>query len=203
MRNYAVSIGVALITSAAVSALALTGCSHTAALTPSADRGTSMSTPATPASSTSASRGGSSGNARAHEQPHAPASGTAPDSAPATSSSAASAPSRGTAGTAPLPNGIYIDASDGQPHYVVMLSRSRTAVSGTVTYLYQDGRTSTSVRYTGQLSGDGRLTITLGNGQAMTGTYQFNQFTLSNCGQFLPDATQLGACHFAYNGHNP
>ncbi|HUN32826.1 MAG TPA: hypothetical protein VMU95_12510 [Trebonia sp.] len=78
-----------------------------------------------------------------------------------------------------------------------------TTISGTITYLYQDGRTGTSVRYTGQFSGGGQLTIVLASGQAMTGTYQSRHFTLGDCRRFLPTDTQPGACDFTYHGHIP
>jgi hypothetical protein len=85
-----------------------------------------------------------------------------------------------------------------------MLTRnSALAVSGTIVYLYQDGRTGTAVRYTGVSSGNGTFSITLGKGHAMTGTYQSRDFTLDNCGRFLSHATQPQACDFACHGDVP
>lgn len=191
MKNRPMLISTAVIASALASALA--GCGHTAARARPA--GTSGGNAAAPVASAAAHPVASGGAAGAHTLPKAPRSATAP--------TPASVPAVG-GGSAPLADGLYVDAPDGQAHYVVAISHDGArAISGSIIYLYQDGRADTVARYTGTLPGSGRLSITLSDGQAMIGTYQPTRFTLGNCGRFLPHTTQPDACDFAYHGHIP
>jgi hypothetical protein len=44
-------------------------------------------------------------------------------------------------------------------------------ITGSVSYLYQDGRIGTVGRYTGRLSSSGKLTVVFGDGKALAGAY--------------------------------
>jgi len=89
------------------------------------------------------------------------------------------------------------------PHYVIALSLSgRDGITGSVTYMYQDGRVGTVGSYTGTLSG-GKLTVTFG-GKALAGRYTGGDLTLASCGRVLTWATAVpSGCRFTYHGHVP
>jgi hypothetical protein len=124
---------------------------------------------------------------------------------PAASPSAAPrrAPSSHGSGTL-LADGLYTDAADGTPHYVIALDVSGTGnISGSVTFLYQDGRTQTIGSYTGKLSGGGRLRMIFAGGKALVGTYGTSQLTLTGCTSVLTWAVRPAGCRFTYHGHVP
>jgi hypothetical protein len=127
-------------------------------------------------------------------------------SAPPTPVPAAYSPSpapHGSGATA-LADGLYTDAADGTPHYVIALDVSgNDDVSGSVTFLYQDGRTDTIGNYTGKLSGGGKLSMTFDDGKALAGTYRAGQLTLTSCTSVLTWAVNKIGCRFAYHGHVP
>jgi hypothetical protein len=125
--------------------------------------------------------------------------------APGASPSAAPnrAPSSHDSGTL-LADGLYTDAADGTPHYVIALDVSgNDSISGSVTFLYQDGRTQTIGKYTGKLSGSGRLRVTFAGGKALAGTYGTGQLTLTGCTSVLTWAVRPAGCRFTYHGHVP
>ena len=127
-----------------------------------------------------------------------PASATGPQAGAPTS--AASSPS---GQSSQLTSGMYVDGPDGTPHYVLALARSgSTAITGTVSYLYQDGKISAVGQYSGKLS-DGRLTVTFSNGRDLTGTYGSGRLALSGCASQLTWAVHPADCQFTYNGHTP
>jgi hypothetical protein len=126
---------------------------------------------------------------------------------PATSSAAAN-----------LPEGLYVDARDGLPHYILSLGPSgRDGIKGSVNFLYQDGRVSFTGEYKGLASGGGKLTIRFytgtishgkivlhGRGTVLTGTYRQRNLHLDDCTSVLPWAAekQLG-CTFSFHGYTP
>lgn len=205
MRRHATTVICAAIVGPALAAV-LTGCGH-AATSASASAGPSATagTESSPQASARASAG-STGSVSPTVSPASPSPTVSPDSLGRTGSAGSPGPTgsaNSSHGTTPLADGLYVDAPDGQPHYVLALARNRSgAVSGSISYLYQDGRISTIGKYTGMLASNGRLTITIG-GRTLTGTYQSTQFTLASCTRALRWATQQGDCGFTYHGHVP
>lgn len=103
-----------------------------------------------------------------------------------------------------LTRGLYTDAPDGTPHYVLAFtSRAGSAVRGSVSYLYQDGRVSSAGSYVGTLSASGKITLTLGDGKALSGRYASGRLSLADCTAALPLAKIAGGCTFTYHGHVP
>jgi hypothetical protein len=126
----------------------------------------------------------------------------------AENSRAASKPTRPTtAGTHSdgqmLKDGLYIDAPDGTPHYILAIAISKSATfHGSATFLYQDGRTDTVGGFTGKLA-NGQLTLVFGDGRRLAGTYTAGHFTLTGCSKVLAFATRPEECEFHYNGYIP
>lgn len=156
---------------------------------------------------------GSQPHAHGTRPPQASAAGTAARngtppaqmSQPAGAPAAAShpPPSRRNV-SAMLASGLYTDAPDGTPHYVLSFaSRGGSAIRGSVSFLYQDGRIATAGSYAGTLSGSGKITLTLGDGKALSGTYTAGRLDLPGCAAALPLATAAGGCTFTYHGHVP
>jgi hypothetical protein len=102
-----------------------------------------------------------------------------------------------------LTSGLYTDAPDGTPHYVLSFTSSAGVIRGSVSFLYQDGRTATVGSYAGTLSSSGKLTLTLGDGKALSGRYAGGQLSLAGCAAALPLAPVAGGCTFTYHGHVP
>jgi len=124
-----------------------------------------------------------------------PAAAPAPASRPPTSSRKVSAM---------LTSGLYTDAPDGTPHYVLSLTSSAgRVIRGSASFLYQDGRIATVGSYAGTLSGSGKITLTLGDGKALSGRYTVGRLNLAGCAAALPLATVAGGCTFTYHGHVP
>jgi hypothetical protein len=126
-------------------------------------------------------------------------------SAPPTPAAASAGPSpapHGSGATA-LADGLYTDAADGTAHYVIALDvKGSDDISGSVTFLYQDGRTDAIGSYTGKLAGGGKLSITLAGGTTLAGSYGTGQLTLTSCSSALTWAAKIG-CRFTYHGHVP
>lgn len=190
-------------------ALAMTGAALAATLM-------GCAAPATPASVTPASAAlGARPSAPAVTHPAASAPATQPPSpghSPAPSPTGHSpvphapghSPAPSPHGTGSLTNGLYTDAPDGYPHYVLALSLGKgDAITGSVNFFYQDGRIGPVGQYTGELSGGGMLTITFGDGKDLTGTYAQGTFTLASCRSVLAQAVNTAGCTFAYHGHVP
>jgi hypothetical protein len=114
-----------------------------------------------------------------------------------------STPASSRAGTTTLSWGMYVDARDGAPHYVLSVAQGGPgAIKGSVNYLYQGGATFVG-QYTGTLTGSGRLTIRFGAGQVLAGRYRDGRLSLASCTAVLPRATNPGSCTFTYNGNVP
>jgi hypothetical protein len=208
MRSKTTFLGLAAVTVASIT-VTLAGCGTGAGGRP-------------PAASTLAATGqaGSPANrhpARSGQAPPAqtaarnsssPAPSALPTAAPAPGSSHSPAP--GSHSPTPrrnivrLTRGLYTDAPDGTPHYVLAFtSRAGSAVRGSVSYLYQDGRVSSAGAYVGTLSASGKITLTLGRGRALSGRYTGGRLSLADCAAALPLARFAGACTFTYHGHVP
>jgi len=140
------------------------------------------------------------------QPPQASAAGTAArngtPSARTSEPAGASASSRDV--SAMLASGLYTDAPDGTPHYVLSFaSTGGSVIRGSVTFLYQDGRIAAVGSYGGTLSGSGKITLTLGDGKALSGRYTAGRLNLAGCAAALPLATAAGGCTFTYHGHVP
>jgi hypothetical protein len=138
--------------------------------------------------------------------PQASAAGTAArngtPSARTSQPAGASASSRDV--SAMLASGLYTDAPDGTPHYVLSFaSAGGSVIRGSVTFLYQDGRIAAVGSYGGTLSGGGKITLTLGDGKALSGRYTAGRLNLAGCAAALPLATAADGCTFTYHGHVP
>jgi hypothetical protein len=105
---------------------------------------------------------------------------------------------------AKLTSGLYTDGQDGTPHYTLSFTSGRGGVlTGSASFMYQDGRIATAGSYAGSLSGNGKVTLTFGDGKALSGKYAAGRLDLASCAAVLPMAAFLGGCSFAYHGHVP
>jgi len=103
-----------------------------------------------------------------------------------------------------LASGLYTDGPDGTPHYDLSFAPGPGGVlTGSVSFLYQDGRVSTVGSYAATLSRSGKITLTLGDGKTLSGIYTAGHLNLAGCAAALPLATFAGGCAFAYHGHVP
>jgi hypothetical protein len=154
-----------------------------------------------PAASTLARQG------HATRSPQAPAAGTSArnDTPTAHTSQSAATPASSRDVSATLASGLWTDAPDGSPHYVLSFTSSAGGVlRGSASFLYQDGRVATAGSYAGTLSASGKITLTLGDGKALSGTYAGGRLNLAGCAAVLPLATTVaGGCTFTYHGHVP
>ena len=121
---------------------------------------------------------------------------------------AGSPPASSRAVPATLTSGLNTDAADGTPHYVLSFTPSTdSAVTGSVSFLYPDGRIATVGSYDGTLSGTvsghGKITLTLGDGKVLSGSYTTGRVNLDGCGAALPLTTAADGCTFTYHGHVP
>jgi len=103
-----------------------------------------------------------------------------------------------------LPSGIYLDGGSGTPHYYVSLTtRSDGAISGSLSYLYQDGQTSAVFSFSGSANfGTATLTRSAGGGPIsgpISVTYSAKQVQFGECTQYLKFAESLAQCTFTYS----
>jgi hypothetical protein len=144
-------------------------------------------------------RASAAGTAARNGTPSAQTSQSAGAPAPANHPSASS---RNVSAT--LTSGLYTDAPDGTPHYVLSFASSGgSVIKGSASFLYQDGRIATVGSYAGTLSGSGKITLTLGDGKALSGRYTADRLNLAGCAAALPMAAVAGGCTFTYHGHVP
>lgn len=138
--------------------------------------------------------------------PHAPSGGptTVPPTA-STSTAPAPTTTAGASTTAPpgdLPaTGTYVDGSASFPHYVLDLTTSTPAsVAGTLSFVFQDGRTSQVGTVTGT-AGGGRAQLTISPpGTAASATYTTATLVLESCTGYLQYATNASQCTFTRAG---
>lgn len=98
------------------------------------------------------------------------------------------------------------DAPDGTSHYVLSFTaRAGDAVTGSASFLYADGRIAAAGSYSGRLSAQGKITLTLGDGTILSGRYAAGRLNLAGCAAALPlvTGTGTGGCTFTYHGHVP
>jgi hypothetical protein len=112
----------------------------------------------------------------------------------------------GRGGAATPKWGIYVDARETSPHYVLSVARTGPGViKGAVNYLYPGGATFVG-QYTGTVSRDGRITMRFGAGTAaagamIAGSYRDGHLILASCASVLRRAAKAGDCTFTYNGN--
>jgi hypothetical protein len=99
-----------------------------------------------------------------------------------------------------LPSGIYIDGGSGTPHYYVTLtSQADGTISGSVSFLSQDGQTSAVFSFSGSTnSGTATLTRSTGGGPVSV-TYSAKTMQFGECTQYLKLAQSLSQCTFTYS----
>jgi hypothetical protein len=98
-----------------------------------------------------------------------------------------------------LPSGIYTDGPQGTPHYFITLtSQADGTLSGTVTFLAQDGNTPTAFTFTGTTQ-SGVATLTPSVGSAITAPYSNGQIMLGGCTSYLQFAQSNADCTFNFS----
>lgn len=119
-------------------------------------------------------------------------SSTTPTTSPATTTTTGAA-------NGLLAVGQYTSGAQSQPHYVIDISESSAStLSGTITFVYQDGRTSTVLTFSGTpASGSAALTTAPG-ARVVNATYTSDSIVLESCTEYLQYATNATACSFSY-----
>ncbi|MFI5047653.1 MAG: hypothetical protein ACHQIG_11370 [Acidimicrobiia bacterium] len=93
-------------------------------------------------------------------------------------------------------SGTYVNGSSSVPHYALAITASPGgALSGTMTFFFQDGTKQQVFTFTGQTSGSS-ATLTPSTGAPITMTFANGQLTLANCSSYLQFATQASQCTF-------
>ena len=143
--------------------------------------------------------------AAACSSPHASDGSSTTVTAPPSTTTEPSSTTTGASTTAPpgdLPTtGTYVDGSASFPHYVLDLTTSTPAsVGGTLSFVYQDGRTSQvgTVRGT---AGGGRAQLTISPpGTAASATYTAGTVVFGSCTGYLSYASSADQCTFTRTG---
>ncbi|MHB1582717.1 MAG: PASTA domain-containing protein [Acidimicrobiales bacterium] len=117
-------------------------------------------------------------------------------------------------GSTPVPNGIYVDGSQGTPHYFISLTNTTGGgLSGSVDFLYQDGQTSvvftfegttqnavatlhpTNIPQNGGSASQNPATVP----SAISATLGPASISLGECTSYLHFTQSLAQCGFAYS----
>lgn len=128
---------------------------------------------------------------------------------PTTTASPPPAPSTSTTagGSAPpggMQTGNYADGAAGVPHYVVdVTSSTSSSVAGSITFIYQDGRTADVGTFSGT-AGGGRAMLTIApQGTQASATYTSTTLVLENCTSYLQYAATAAQCTFNSTSSSP
>ena len=121
-----------------------------------------------------------------------------------TASSTTTTTTPGPASTNGLRVGTYTDGPAGFPHYVVdVTSSTGDSVAGSISFVYQDGRTASAGTFSGRASG-GRATLTIDpQGTAATATYTSTTLVLDSCTTYLQHTASAAQCTFDLTGTSP
>jgi len=93
--------------------------------------------------------------------------------------------------------GIYTDGPASSPHYKLDLTTSSgSTLAGSITFVFQDGSTSSPTNFTGSAS-NGQATLTMTSGTQFTATYAQSTIVLGSCTTYLQYAKTAGQCSFA------
>lgn len=98
-----------------------------------------------------------------------------------------------------LPSGVYANGVDGTPHYFMSLTTQPDGtLSGSVSFLYQDGQTKVVFTFAGTSQAD-TATLTPGDGGApMSMTFGPKTLQLGECSTYLQFVQSLSQCTFNY-----
>ena len=147
-----------------------------------------------------AGSGSSTTNTTTNTTTNAPISTTTqPAPTSTTSSNTTTTPSTGTSD---LPvSGTYDNGPTGTPHNYMVVSASTTgSVTGTVNFVYQDGRTTTEFSFTGTaIDGTAQLQSQGGGPGDFDATYTATTMTLQGCAAYLSFANS-NQCLFTLSG---
>jgi hypothetical protein len=99
-----------------------------------------------------------------------------------------------------LPSGIYLDGEAGTPHYYVALtSDAGGMISGSLSYLYQDGQTSAVFTFSGRANARTATVTPSTGGSPLSVTYSAKTMQFGECTQYLKLAQSLAQCTFTYS----
>jgi hypothetical protein len=106
------------------------------------------------------------------------------------------APSTTAGGVVPA-TGVYADGATGTPHYLLDVTAvSGSTMSGTLEFVFQDGRTQTVWTFTGTVH-DGSATLTTSpGGKTISLTYTTSSIVLASCTAYLQYAQSDSQCTF-------
>lgn len=132
----------------------------------------------------------------------APSPTAAPVSATSQSNSTTTdPPATATTAVAGPQDGQYSDGAAGSPRYLISLQHiGSSSMTGSVTFVYQDGRTQVVATYTGHADQGGPLSMVLDDQRTLNGTYSARQLDFPACGAVLAWAIKAQQCTFAYDG---
>ncbi len=106
------------------------------------------------------------------------------------------APTTTTAASNVPASGSYVNGSSDVPHYVLQLTANPSgSLSGTMTFIFQDGTSSEVFTFTGQTSGSS-ATLTPSTGSPINATFSQGQVQLADCTSYLQYATEATQCTF-------
>jgi hypothetical protein len=106
------------------------------------------------------------------------------------------APTTTTAASNVPQSGSYVNGSSDVPHYVLQLTANPNgSLSGTMTFIFQDGTSSEVFTFSGQTSGSS-ATLTPSTGSPIQATFAQGQVQLENCTSYLQYATEATQCTF-------
>jgi hypothetical protein len=119
---------------------------------------------------------------------------TVPTTAPSSSVPGGSLPATGT----------YADGAAGTPHYTLdVTAASGSTISGSLAFVYQDGRTQTVWTFTGTAhDGNASLTTSPG-GKTISATYTTSTIVLASCTAYLQYAQNDSQCTFVRSATGP
>ncbi len=96
--------------------------------------------------------------------------------------------------------GQYTDGPTYQPHYVLDLTATTSStLAGTISFVYQDGRTSTVLTFSGTASSGSAQLTTAPGARLVDVTYTTQSIDLESCTKYLEYATTPSSCTFTYS----
>jgi hypothetical protein len=120
----------------------------------------------------------------------------APTTTTAAPTTTTAAPTTTTAASNVPASGAYVNGSSDVPHYVLQLNANPNgSLSGTMTFIFQDGTSSEVFTFTGQTSGSS-ATLTPSTGSPIQATFSQGQVQLADCTAYLQYATEASQCTF-------